>query len=226
MPVCPPAPQACPTLTRLLVSGQIATSPIRSFEPNDIGMQQAMRMFALPRWMNRIYVWYLRYIKRDEIYAGLIEGWHEKRITEYWQLVAQREDYRLRWFEMWEQEELDFVLTVPNALPAVPHGGMKEGFKACGYSFLFNLVSESSGSSCNHLKSLSFRSSSTIRWVFSQSPTFTKTWIGFPSRPSSNRGTPLRRGHIRCTILRRCVVFLLAYRLLGDGSKRRRSWRE
>lgn len=107
----------------------------------DAGVQQIMAMFSMPRWVKRIYTWYLRYIKRDEVYAGLIEGWHEKKITEYWPLVAQREDYRRRWFEMWQNEELDFVLTVPNALPAVPHGGMKEGFKACGYSFLFNLVS-------------------------------------------------------------------------------------
>lgn len=100
-----------------------------------------MTMFGMPRWVKRIYTWYLRYVKRDEVYAGLVEGWHERNVVEYWPLVAQREDYRRRWFEMWQREELDFVLTVPNALPAVPHDGMKEGFKACGYTFLFNLVS-------------------------------------------------------------------------------------
>lgn len=112
----------------------------RAFERNDPGMQQAMRMSALPNWIRRIYVWFTRYIKRDEIYAGLIEGFYEKRVSEYWPLVAQREDYKRRWFEMWNEEDWDFVLTVPNALPAVPHGGMKDGFKACGYTFLFNLV--------------------------------------------------------------------------------------
>lgn len=103
-------------------------------------MIQAMLMFAVPRWMKRLYAWYLRYIRGDKLYAGLVEVWHEKRITDYWPLVAKREDYRKRWFDMWQKEDLDFVLTVPNALPAVPHGGMKEGFKACGYTFLFNLV--------------------------------------------------------------------------------------
>jgi hypothetical protein len=113
---------------------------MRTLESNDIGMQQAMRMFALPHWIRRVYVWFNRYILRDEIYAGLIEGWYEKRITEYWPLIVQREDYKHRWFETWNEESLDFVLTVPNALPAVPHGGMKEGFKSCGYTMLFNLV--------------------------------------------------------------------------------------
>lgn len=113
---------------------------MRLFESNDPGVFQARVMFALPRWVKRVYAWYLRRIRRDEIYAGLIEGWSEKRITEYLPLVAKREGYRKEWFDMWQELDLDFVLTVPNALPAVPHGGMKEGFKACGYTFLFNLV--------------------------------------------------------------------------------------
>lgn len=117
------------------------TQPIRSGEFNDAGVVQAMVMFALPRWVKRAYAWYLRHVRGDEIYAGLVEVWHEKCVGKYWALAAQREDYKGRWFEMWQKEQLDFVLTVPNALPAVPHGGMKEGWKACGYTFLFNIVS-------------------------------------------------------------------------------------
>ena len=97
-------------------------------------------MFAMPRFVKRLYAWYLRHIKRDETYAGLVENWSEKTVEEYLGLIAKREGYRARWFEMWKKEELDFVITVPNSLPAIPHGGMKEGFKACGYTFLFNLV--------------------------------------------------------------------------------------
>lgn len=98
-------------------------------------------MFRLPTILRKIYTLYIRYIKRDEIYAGLLDGWHDKRVTEFWPLVAQREGYKNRWFDYWRQEELDFVLTVPNALPAIPHGAMKDIFPACGYSFLFNVVS-------------------------------------------------------------------------------------
>ena len=97
-------------------------------------------MFGVPLFLKRIYAWYLRHIRGDPLYAGLIENWHEKTIEEYLALVARREGYRERWHAMMRDQSLDFILTVPNALPAVPHGGMKEGFKACGYTFIFNLV--------------------------------------------------------------------------------------
>ena len=34
----------------------------------------------------------------------------------------------------------DRVLTVPNALPATRHGASRRLWKACGYTFLFNIV--------------------------------------------------------------------------------------
>jgi len=108
-------------------------------------MQQAVAMYDLPRWLKRIYVFYLRYIRRDEIYAGLVEGWNAKSAREYFTLVAQREDYRTKWFNMWKNTEVDFVLTVPNAMPAVPHGGMKDAFTNCLYTFLFNMLDYSAG---------------------------------------------------------------------------------
>ena len=120
---------------------KIVTRPIQYGEWNDLGVQQARKMFTLPRWVKRLYAWYIRIVQKDEVYAGLIENWHEKSVEEYLGLIAEREDYRARWFEMWNEEGLDFVLTVPNSLPAVPHGGMKQGWRACGYTFLFNLAS-------------------------------------------------------------------------------------
>lgn len=118
----------------------MSTKPIRFGESNDPGVEQARLMFRVPLFLKRIYAWYLRNIHGDEVYAGLIENWYEKSIEEYLTLIARREGYRERWYTLMREQSLDFVLTVPNALPAVPHGGMKEGFKACGYTFLFNLV--------------------------------------------------------------------------------------
>ncbi len=90
--------------------------------------------------MKTLYVWWVRYVRRDEIYAGLLEGWREQTMEEYLALVARRNSYQALWFEAWKSAGIDFLLSAPNALPAVPHGGMREGFKACGYSFLFNMV--------------------------------------------------------------------------------------
>jgi len=125
--------------------GKTASKPFRWGESNDPGVWQFMLMFSLPRWLKRLYAWYLRRVRNDEIYSGLVENWHEKTVEEYWALIAQREDYRKNWMAMWQEQSLDFVLTVPNALPAVPHGGMKHGFKACGYTFLFNMLDYSAG---------------------------------------------------------------------------------
>lgn len=94
----------------------------------------------LPGLFRRLYAWYWRYIRGDALYASLIEVWREKTIEEYYALVARREAYRGRWFDLWDAQRLDFVLTVPNSLPAVPHGGMRYGWSACGYTFLFNIV--------------------------------------------------------------------------------------
>lgn len=112
-------------------------------------MIPAFRALRLPRFVMKIYAWYLRYIRRDPIYAGLVDNFYEKSVSEYYALIAKREDYRARWFRVWRDTEVegargdegvDFILTVPNALPAVPHRGMRHGWKACGYTFLFNLV--------------------------------------------------------------------------------------
>lgn len=121
--------------------GKTACAPIRTFESNDLGVLQALRMFSLPRWFKRLYAWFVRTVYRDPIYAGLIEDWHEKTVQEYYALVARREQYRKKWFDWWKKEELDFLLTVPNALPAFPHGGSKTAWRSCGYTFLFNLAS-------------------------------------------------------------------------------------
>ncbi|KDQ60289.1 hypothetical protein JAAARDRAFT_67857 [Jaapia argillacea MUCL 33604] len=114
-------------------------------ESNDVGVLQGLRMLTLPRWLKWLYVLYLRHIRRDETYAGLVENFSQKTAEEYFALVTQREEYRGKWFEMWQTTGVDFVLTVPNALPAVPHGGMKEGFTNCLYAFLYNVLDYSAG---------------------------------------------------------------------------------
>lgn len=134
--------------------GKTVARPFRSFEGNDAGMIPALRALRLPRFIMKIYAWYLRYFRQDSIYAGLVENFREKTVAEYYALIAQREDYRARWFKIWRgaqvegssgNDGVDFILTVPNALPAVPHRGMRHGWKACGYTFIFNLLDYSSG---------------------------------------------------------------------------------
>lgn len=176
-------------------------------------------MLRVPRVLKRLYAWYLRYIRRDALYAGLIEAWHEKTVEEYLALVAHREAYREQWFDMWDAHKLDFVLTVPNALPAVPHGGMKEGFKACGYTFLFNVV-------CNLLTEYVSSNVDAI-WVSSTTPPVscpsrTSTASSTLLRPSSNRGIPSKLASTRCMMQTRCMGSPWVSRSPGGDWKKRK----
>ncbi|KZT20929.1 amidase signature enzyme [Neolentinus lepideus HHB14362 ss-1] len=123
----------------------MAWSYIMTGESNDPGMAQAKAMWNLPRWMKRLYGFYLRYVRGDDLYAHVVENWHPKTAQEYFATVARREAYRAKWFEFWQESGVDFILTVPNAMPAVPHGGMKDAFTNCGYTFLWNVLEYTAG---------------------------------------------------------------------------------
>ncbi|KAJ8107670.1 hypothetical protein ONZ43_g6659 [Nemania bipapillata] len=92
-----------------------------------------------------IYYLWVKYVRRDDVWAGLIKGWHQKSAYENWQLVAKREAYRGRWFEWWNKVDIDFILAPTNATPAVPHDGMKDAVSSCGYTFLFNVLDYTAG---------------------------------------------------------------------------------
>ncbi|KAI9821137.1 MAG: hypothetical protein M1827_003871 [Pycnora praestabilis] len=147
--VTPPSPyEALVIASQLLNADGCKTfrSFFRHFEWDDPGAAQMNLYMQIPRPLK--YMWYLwvKYVRRDDIWAGLLEGWHEKSTFEQWKLVAKREAYKARWHEWWEEDaKLDFLLTVPNATPAVPHDGMKDAVSSCGYTFLFNLLDYTCG---------------------------------------------------------------------------------
>ncbi|KIJ42425.1 hypothetical protein M422DRAFT_208930 [Sphaerobolus stellatus SS14] len=133
--------------SQLIVSDGAETvmKPFQFKEPNDPGVIRLLKVLRLSSIVRTLYCWYLRYIRRDEITAGLIAGLYKKTTTEHYALVAQREGYRFRCFEAWQDAGIDFLLTVPNALPAIPLGGMKHGIGNVGYTFLFNILDYSAG---------------------------------------------------------------------------------
>lgn len=110
-------------------------------ETNDRGARQMRFYMKLPKPIKYLYYLWVKYVRRDDVWAGLLRDFHPKTATEAWGLVAQRESYKRKWFDWWNQAGVDFLLTPPNATPAVPHGGMHDAVSSCGYTFLFNLVS-------------------------------------------------------------------------------------
>ena len=108
----------------------------------DPGAQRMSMYMRLPGPIR--YLWYLwvKYVRRDDLWADLLGAWYEKSAFEQWQWVAKREAYKAKFHEWWiEEANMDFMITPPNATPAVPHDGMKDAVSSCGYTFLFNLVS-------------------------------------------------------------------------------------
>lgn len=140
----PPSPYDALKIASLLLNAdgcRTFRSFFRSGEWNDPGAAQMHYYMRLPRPVK--YLWYLwvKYVKRDSVWAGLLEEWSEKSAFEQWKLVAKREAYKARWHEWWQTEaKMDFIICPVNATPAVPHDGMHDAVSSCGYTFLFNLV--------------------------------------------------------------------------------------
>ncbi|KAI9861378.1 MAG: hypothetical protein M1813_005275 [Trichoglossum hirsutum] len=147
--ITPPHPyEALVIASQLLNSDGCKTfsSFLRTGEWNDPGAAQMSFYMRIPRPLKYLHYLWVRYVRRDKIWAGLLKDWHEKSMSEYWKLTSRREAYKARWHEWWEQEaKLDFLITVPNATPAVPHDGMKQAVSSCGYTFLFNLLDYTAG---------------------------------------------------------------------------------
>ena len=141
--VSPPSPFRGLRLGAALVSADGATTfhaDRRTGERTDPGAAQMARWAALPRLLRRLYVWYVRHVRRAALWADLLEAFGLKSTADFWRWTAARNAYRDEWHAWWAAEAWDCVLTVPHATPAVPHGGMREAVSSCGYTFLFNVV--------------------------------------------------------------------------------------
>ena len=142
--VNPPSPyEALVIASQLLNSDGCKTfySFYRTGERDDAGAAQMRLYMNTPRPLKYLYYLWVKYVRRDHIWAGLLENWHEKTAVEQWRWVVKREAFKALWHDWWQNEaKIDFMLTPPNAMPAVPRGGMKDAVSSCGYTFLFNLV--------------------------------------------------------------------------------------
>ena len=139
----PPSPYEALCLASKLLTHdglKTATSIHRWGEWNDRGAARLLFYTNLPRAIKYLHYLWVRYIRRDPVWAGLIRDWHPKSAYEVWGLNAKREAYRRKWFDWWDSADVDFLLAPPNATPAVPHNGMHDAVSSCGYTFMFNLV--------------------------------------------------------------------------------------
>ncbi|KAI0881291.1 amidase [Annulohypoxylon maeteangense] len=144
----PPSPYEALKLGALLLNAdgcQMFKSFFRWGEWDDPGADQMDFYMRLPRPLKYLHYLWVKYIRRDALWADLLKDFHAKSAFEQWKLVSQREAYRAKWFDWWNDTDVDFLLTPPNATPAVPHDGMKEAVSSCGYTFLFNIIDYTCG---------------------------------------------------------------------------------
>jgi Asp-tRNA(Asn)/Glu-tRNA(Gln) amidotransferase A subunit family amidase len=147
--VTPPSPyEALLIASQLLLSdgGKTFLSFFRTGEWNDPGAAQMVYYMRLPKPIKYLYYLWVKYVKGDSIWAGLLRYWHPKTAHEYWQLAGKREAYKAKFFDWWSDvAQMDFMICPPNATPAVPHEGMHDAVSSCGYTFLFNLLDYTAG---------------------------------------------------------------------------------
>lgn len=147
--ITPPSPYEALVIASQLLNAdgcRMFSSFFRTGEWNDPGAAQMKFYIELPRPIKYLYYLWVKYVRRDDIWAGLLRNWHEKSAFENWQLVSKREAFKSKWHAWWQEEaKMDFMITVPNATPALPHDGMKDAVSSCGYTFLFNLLDYTCG---------------------------------------------------------------------------------
>lgn len=144
----PPSPYEGLRLASILLNHdgvRTATKHQRWGEWMDRGVAQMVFYMRIPRPIKYLYYLWVKYVRRDPMWAGLLEAWHAKSAYEVWGLTARREAYKKEWYAWWDNADIDFILAPPNASPAVPHDGMNDAVSSCGYTFLFNLLDYTAG---------------------------------------------------------------------------------
>lgn len=127
--------------------GKTWRTPFRSFEMCDPGANVMEFYMSLPRPVRYLYCLYVRYVRRDPLWASLLRYLGPLSSFEQWKWVAKREAFRAAWFEWWSKPEqsYDFIVCPVNATPALPHGAMRDAVSSCGYTFLWNLLDYTAG---------------------------------------------------------------------------------
>ena len=150
LPGLPSGPRAPPSIhfpDRARRTAKSVTGPLRTGEFISPALRTVRLILRLPLWLKKLQATFLRWFSRprgrNDAWASLIEAFHPKSALDERKLVVARETYKAAWHAAWKREGLDFVLTVPHALPAVPRdprASDRATLVSADYAFLFNIV--------------------------------------------------------------------------------------
>ncbi|KAF3355974.1 Delta(14)-sterol reductase [Verticillium dahliae VDG1] len=84
------------------------SSFLRPGEWVDAGAAQLSYLASMWRPTRYLYYLWVKYVRRDALWADLVRDFRPQSAFEAWKLVSQREKIRLAWFDWWEAAELDY----------------------------------------------------------------------------------------------------------------------
>lgn len=72
--------------------------------------------------------------------AEVVLAFQDLDVQEYWKLQGKRSAMRQSFFEAWQAQKFDVVLSPGHMMPAVPHKSFKDLSHAAAYNGLYNLL--------------------------------------------------------------------------------------
>ncbi|KAF8159688.1 amidase [Crassisporium funariophilum] len=100
----------------------------------------------IPSLVRTFATWILETFWKDKLFADTIRVTKSKSITDYWKLIAQRDEYSASFYQtVWNKNEFDAILAPVQALPQLPHGGC-DNFSALAIAtILYNVLDMPAG---------------------------------------------------------------------------------
>ena len=99
----------------------------------------------IPLFVKQLAAWALRRFSspagRNDVFADMLELMHPQTAVRERELSVMLEDYRARWYSYVKTQGIDFVLSVPCALPSLPKDGSDSlPLLAANYGVFYNIV--------------------------------------------------------------------------------------
>ncbi|KZT10329.1 amidase signature enzyme [Laetiporus sulphureus 93-53] len=133
----------------MFADGGASLRSLRRWGESTNGAQAAaLLLLSLPLWIKVLFAFMLRTCSRpwgrNDTWAALVEVFNACSVEREHALNVERERYKRAWGEA--MADLDFLLTVPHAIPAVPKGGSDAAtLVSASYAFLFNVLDYAAG---------------------------------------------------------------------------------
>ncbi|KAJ3558890.1 hypothetical protein NM688_g666 [Phlebia brevispora] len=90
--------------------------------------------------------WFSRPAGRNDVFADLLACLGRSTASEERALIVRRDEYRDKWREAMRAQGIDFVMSVPHALPPMPKDGTGVAtLVSANYAFLYNILDYPAG---------------------------------------------------------------------------------